>query len=70
MGRSAIARTNHSTGDVIILVYSKNKEWEEYQKYLCYLSRDGWVESKIQHGNIEPLQGVTGLKFARVCVLP
>lgn len=55
---------------MLTLVYSTNKEWEEYQKYLCYLSRDGWVESKIQYGNVEPLQGVTGLKFARVRVLP
>ncbi len=55
---------------MLTLVYSTNKEWEEYQKYLCYLSRDGWVESEIESGNIEPLQGVTGLKFARVRVLP
>lgn len=55
---------------MLTLVYSTNKEWEEYQKYLCYLSREGWVEPKIQSGNVEPLQGVTGLKFARVRVLP
>lgn len=55
---------------MLTLVYSTNKEWEEYQKYLCYLSREGWVEPKIQYGNVEPLQGVTGLKFARVRVLP
>ena len=54
---------------MLTLVYSTNKEWEEYQKYLCYLAREGWVEPKIQYGNVEPLQGVTGLKFARVRVL-
>lgn len=54
---------------MLTLVYSTNKEWEEYQKYLCYLVREGWVEPKIQSGNVEPLQGVTGLKFARVRVL-
>ncbi len=54
---------------MLTLVYSTNKEWEEYQKYLCYLTREGWVEPKIQYGTVEPLQGVTGLKFARVRVL-
>ena len=55
---------------MLTLVYSTNKEWDEYQKYLSYLARESWVETKVQHGNIEPLQGVTGLKFARVRVLP
>jgi hypothetical protein len=54
---------------MLTLVYSTNQEWEEYQKYLCYLAREGWVEPKIQYGNVQPLQGVTGLKFARVRVL-
>jgi len=37
---------------------------------LRYLSREGWVESKVQTGLVESLQGVSGLKFARVRILP
>ena len=54
---------------MLTLVYSTNKEWEEYRQYLHYLAREGWVENKIDLGNIKPLQGVTGLKFARVPIL-
>lgn len=54
---------------MLTLVYSTNKEWEEYRQYLHYLAREGWIENKIDMGNIKPLQGVTGLKFARVPIL-
>ncbi|RZM75276.1 GAF domain-containing protein [Leptolyngbya iicbica] len=53
----------------LTLVYSTNEEWKEYQEYLRYLQREGWVGSDIEQGAVEPLQGVTGLKFARVTVL-
>ncbi|MEZ2240261.1 GAF domain-containing protein [Microcoleus sp.] len=55
---------------MLTIVYSTEDEWEEYQQYLRYLSREGWVESKIQTGMVESLQGVSGLKFARVRILP
>lgn len=55
---------------MLTVVYSTEDEWEEYEQYLHYLSREGWVESKIQTGMVESLQGVSGLKFARVRILP
>ncbi|NJK67627.1 MAG: GAF domain-containing protein [Microcoleus sp. SU_5_3] len=55
---------------MLTVVYSTEDEWEEYEQYLRYLSREGWVESKIQTGMVESLQGVSGLKFARVRILP
>lgn len=54
----------------LTLVYSTNEEWQEYQEYLRYLEREGWIDSGIEYGAVEPLQGVTGLRFARVRVLP
>ncbi|MEL6382687.1 MAG: GAF domain-containing protein [Cyanobacteria bacterium J06626_18] len=53
----------------LTLVYSTNEEWQEYLEYLRYLQREGWVGAEIEQGSVEPLQGVTGLKFARVQVL-
>ncbi|MEG4393854.1 GAF domain-containing protein [Microcoleus sp. BROC3] len=55
---------------MLTVVYSTEEEWEEYQQYLRYLSREGWVESKVQTGTVESQQGVSGLKFARVRILP
>jgi hypothetical protein len=55
---------------MLTVVYSAEDEWEEYQQYLRYLSREGWVEPKVQTGFVESLQGVSGLKFARVRILP
>jgi hypothetical protein len=66
---------DEQTGDritqpgMLTLVYSTNKEWEEYRQYLHYLVREGWIADKIDMGSIKPLQGVTGLKFARVPIL-
>ncbi len=64
------ARTRITQPGMLTLVYSSEEEWAEYQQYLRYLSREGWVEPEIQLGTVEPLQGITGLKFARVRVLP
>ncbi len=55
---------------MLTVVYSTEDEWEEYRQYLRYLAREGWVEEKIEMGMVEPLQGVSGLRFARVRVLP
>ncbi len=55
---------------MLTLVYSTKEEWEEYEHYLRYLTREGWVDTTIQFGTVEPLQGITGLKFARVKILP
>lgn len=53
----------------LTVVYSTAEEWKEYQEYLRYLQREGWIGSEIEQGTVEPLQGVTGLKFVRVPVL-
>lgn len=53
----------------LTVVYSTADEWQEYQEYLRYLQREGWVGIDIEMGTVEPLQGVTGLKFARVHIL-
>jgi plasmid maintenance system killer protein len=55
---------------MLTVVYSTDEEWLEYQQYLRYLAREGWVDLRIESGTVEPLQGVTGLKFARVPILP
>jgi len=64
------ARTRITQPGMLTLVYSTEEEWAEYQQYLRYLAREGWVDSEIQCSTVEPLQGITGLKFARVRVLP
>jgi hypothetical protein len=55
---------------MLTIVYSTDEEWVEYHQYLRYLAREGWVDAQIELGCVEPLQGVTGLKFARVRVKP
>ncbi|HZG39610.1 MAG TPA: GAF domain-containing protein [Nodosilinea sp.] len=55
---------------MLTVVYSTSEEWQEYQRYLRYLHREGLVASAIEQGTVEPLQGVSGLKFGRVRVNP
>ncbi|MDB9495413.1 GAF domain-containing protein [Spirulina major CS-329] len=55
---------------MLTIVYSTESEWLEYQHYLRYLEREGWITCDRIMGAVEPLQGVTGLKFARVEVVP
>ncbi len=62
-------RTRITQPGMLTIVYSTEDEWTEYKHYLHYLAREGWVDTKITSGTIEPLQGITGLKFARVEVL-
>ncbi len=64
------ARTRITQPGMLTLVYSTEEEWAEYHQYLRYLAREGWVDTEIQSGTVEPLQGITGLRFARVRVLP
>jgi hypothetical protein len=54
----------------LTLVYSTHEEWREYEQYLRYLHREGFVAEAVEQGTVEALQGVNGLKFARVKVLP
>ncbi|UBF27296.1 GAF domain-containing protein [Kovacikia minuta CCNUW1] len=55
---------------MLTIVYSTNEEWEMYRQYVRYLAREGWVDDQIEQGAVQPLQGVNGLKYARVRVLP
>ncbi|MEP0905427.1 GAF domain-containing protein [Leptolyngbya subtilissima ST-M1] len=55
---------------MLTVVYSTSEEWQEYERYLRYLHREGIVAGDIEQGMVEPLQGVSGLKFARVRVNP
>lgn len=64
------SRTRITQPGMLTLVYSTEEEWAEYQQYLRYLAREGRIDREIQSGTVEPLQGITGLKFARVRVLP
>ena len=54
----------------LAIVYSTEEEWHEYQQYFRYLHREGWINNQVERGNVQPLQGVDGLKYARVKVLP
>lgn len=55
---------------MLTLVFSTEEEWTEYQQYLRYLMRENWIDSQIDRGTVQPLQGVSGLKYARVRILP
>ncbi|MGB3615577.1 MAG: hypothetical protein WBA10_17415, partial [Elainellaceae cyanobacterium] len=54
----------------LTVVYSTSSERQQYEEYLRYLMREGWVTDKVETGGVEPLQGVTGLKYLRVQILP
>jgi hypothetical protein len=64
------SRTRITQPGMLTIVYSTEEEWTEYLQYLRYLAREGWVDTEIQCSTVEPLQGITGLKFGRVRVLP
>ncbi|NET30986.1 MAG: GAF domain-containing protein [Cyanothece sp. SIO1E1] len=63
-------KTRITQPGMLTLVYSTAEEWEEYERYCHYLIRDGWIADEIEFGYVEPLQGVTGLRFARTRILP
>lgn len=53
---------------MLTIVYSTEEEWQEYEQYLGYLHREGWVEAKIEFGIVDHLPGISGLNYARVAV--
>ena len=55
---------------MLTIVYSTEREKREYQIYLRYLAREKLASTEIETGEVEPLQGVNGLKFMRVGILP
>ena len=52
----------------IAIVYSQNREAQEYQRYLEYLSAAGYITDEVEALELEPMQGVYGLKALRVTV--
>jgi hypothetical protein len=53
---------------MIAVIYFNYKEAEEYMGYFKYLQEKGWLNGKIEHLELEELQGVTGLRALRVGV--
>ncbi len=52
----------------IAIVYSQNREAQEYRRYLEYLSAAGYITDEVEELELEPMQGVYGLKAMRVTV--
>ncbi|MEM1320112.1 MAG: GAF domain-containing protein [Bacteroidota bacterium] len=52
----------------IAIVYSQNKEAQEYIKYLEYLQSINYIEEEIEWLELNDLQGATGLKALRVTI--
>jgi len=52
----------------IAIVYTQEKEAEEYRRYLQFLQNQGLIEDEIENHHLEELQGVNGLKALRVKV--
>jgi hypothetical protein len=50
----------------IALVYAREKEAAAYMRHINYLVNKEWLEPEFEHLNLEPLQGVEGLKAIRV----
>lgn len=54
--------------DKIAIVYSQNKDAEEYMEYLEYLQSTEDIIGEVEDVELEPLQGVQGLRALRVTV--
>jgi hypothetical protein len=52
----------------IAIVYSQNKDAQEYLKYIKYLQSKKYLLKEIEKVDLEDLQGITGLKALRVAV--
>ena len=53
---------------MIAIVYAQNKEAQEYGQYIEYLQSKGYLQHKVEHLELEELQGASGLKALRVHV--
>ncbi|MEP2025303.1 MAG: GAF domain-containing protein [Reichenbachiella sp.] len=52
----------------IAIIYSQEKDAEEYLKYIDYLKNKDLLKGKVEQLELEELQGVSGLKALRVAV--
>ncbi len=53
----------------LTIVYSQRKDETEYLRYIKLLQTQKHITSEVEHLEIEPLQGVSGLKALRVSLL-
>ncbi len=69
--KSLIKNTNQrlTQQGKLSIVYAQKKDELEYLRYIRFLQSKGFLEQKIEYLEIEPLQGVTGLKALRVSLL-
>ncbi|MEM7548186.1 MAG: GAF domain-containing protein [Bacteroidota bacterium] len=54
--------------DMIAIVYSQDKDKNEYMRYLNYMIDKGYLEDKIEDHELNQLQGVYGLRALRVSI--
>lgn len=52
----------------VAIVYTQQKEGEEYLEYIEYLIAQGLLKDEVEHLELEELQGVVGLKAYRVAI--
>ena len=52
----------------IAIVYSQNKDAEEYFKYIRFLQSKEYLLDEVENVELEDLQGITGLRALRVVV--
>ena len=52
----------------IAIIYTQDKEEREYLNYLDYLVQKGQISPDIEHVQLAPVQGVSGLRALRVTV--
>jgi hypothetical protein len=50
----------------IAMVYANHKDAEEYVSYITYLQSKNILSGKVEHLELEEMQGVYGLKALRV----
>ena len=53
----------------VAIVYSQEKDRQEYQKYITFLIEKKIIEPAVEELELAPLQGIKGLKAMRVTVL-
>ncbi|MBX7107245.1 MAG: GAF domain-containing protein [Chitinophagales bacterium] len=53
----------------VAIIYTQEREAKEYERYFEFLQEKGWISGMIERLEVEPLQGLHGLKALRVEVL-
>ncbi len=58
-----LTKTGHLT-----VVYSQDKEREEYEQYFAYLASIGYLDASAEHLTLEDMPGATGLRALRAAI--